>query len=1387
MTANARSEPRSLSEVLASTEFQTAVQSRHLEATAARLGDLAGDPVALRMLALVPFWTPRLLQGTGLDPVALTQRGILDDLGPEGADEDYRRYRIERSLRDQLMHEWTVTQAGVAALLAAAGDIAPRLLAAPSPEAIRRWAVLAQHVHAPGQMAKALDAEIEATIRAGGGIDGVLAWIETARPLADLLNEHARGEMEIALRRAGRRLELLRRDERDERALTDYLSRQELDLAVERLLRLPDDAPTWALHFIGAGGTGKTTFLRHLATRLAKRLDAVVARIDFDHLSPDFPTRAPGLLLWAFAQELQAHDRTLAATSYLQSADSALAKLHDRIAVEGAVDLSRDPDFGSGIRAFASAVRELSKQDGQSRPVVLVLDTCEELAKHLEGGVPAALNATFDILELLKAGDGTRLAPLRVIFAGRRLLASAGANYNTGRSTLGARPWLELTEVRGFTAEEARAYLAARAIPAPYVDAILDAAPEPGGGSTWQVALRADQAATGRRYSPFELRHFVEWVRDVSPPSVDDVRRAKHARYVELRILSRLRDPELERLLPVLTRLGAFDRDTLAAVCDPASVDPLFARIREQEWIDSRTAILDGGRAVVDILAIQPLILERFEEYYAGRALDSERPTRLADALEARTTVADTVGRIDPAIYAAAFRILAPVSDRAVRWWLAVESLVLRERDHAWCSTFLEQVLAALAEAAVEGRASRALTLARPLLQATRGAARAAIDEPRVLNGLWADVARDAARLQLLDVALRAAAGMVDASVRMNRLSYDALARLDAAFDRVSQPCPTTLYALVQAASALADWTDPRRALGARAAETIRRIVGAVRRSDLDGAAHAYGGVLVARTRTEHDADSLLSIIAPASTGDEPRRPHGAFRTVSLRARSLLEAALAARQAGAPLSQVARAVREAQAKLTTAGIDEDRVMALVFQLALAEGQAALERATALCKQGVAEPPALPSTNGAHLELPPAAVVASEVLLAAGDVEDALDLTERLSASANALQARAAARACARALYRMHLVEEGYKIPSTLRESPLIEEVALVAIIEGSHDLRSGLPHPPPDVPRSRLAAWLHAIWRSVRFEPSRAAEVRAWVNANSFPKSPNSREDADSVLDGVEIARLLAPRGEPAAERPALGGPEDWAADPAGWLAVALRRAVLFGDHLITGPTSGPTGGPFSGPIARLRQLIGLRRAAEVAMEEGDALALRLPDLAAPLFDLAASWFMEAGDPIGALRSRIQLCLADPERADDKLLGAAWTAAAACTELPAWSLVCSFAAGVIAGKGPPVRRVFGPWFKRAVAVVQRRTAGRHGPEVYRPEASRLLPDGDTPRLPNDPLSSSPQLVAKGFELPVRSIRGSSPRSPCAVHAAAYTSGVRCSRRSPVPWHRGPRP
>ena len=51
----------------------------------------------------------------------------------------------------------------------------------------------------------------------------------------------------------------------------------------------------WALHYLGMGGVGKTMLLRHIIARLAPGdYSAATSRIDFDHMSPDYPCAGPG-------------------------------------------------------------------------------------------------------------------------------------------------------------------------------------------------------------------------------------------------------------------------------------------------------------------------------------------------------------------------------------------------------------------------------------------------------------------------------------------------------------------------------------------------------------------------------------------------------------------------------------------------------------------------------------------------------------------------------------------------------------------------------------------------------------------------------------------------------------------------------------------------------------------------------------------------------------------------------------------------------------------------------------------------------------------------------------------------------------------------------------
>ncbi len=99
------------------------------------------------------------------------------------------------------------------------------------------------------------------------------------------------------------------------------------------------------------------------------------------------------------------------------------------------------------------------------------------------------------------------------------------------------------------------------------------------------------------------------------------------------------------------------------------------------------------------------------------------------------------------------------------------------------------------------------------------------------------------------------------------------------------------------------------------------------------------------------------------------------------------------------------------------------------------------------------------------------------------------------------------------------------------------------------------------------------------------------------------------------------------------------------------------------------------GPTEEWTSRVGLRRTAELAMDEGELLALRLPREAVTLVDLAASLFNQAGDPAGALFAAIAATLARQRAGmavppdNGQFLSSAYEAVASQAEasLPAWA------------------------------------------------------------------------------------------------------------------------
>ncbi len=304
------------------------------------------------------------------------------------------------------------------------------------------------HLDAPAEL---IHHHIGALLKAGD-TGTAMAWLDTGALLAQVIG----GRLEAAVRIGNRRLELAYRRTHDARHLEHFLERRDQIAAFDALLGGPDDC--WALHYLGAGGVGKTMLLRFLC----RHAQGPVSRTDFDYISPDYPLRRPGQLLLELADDLRSFASDERQESLFQVFAELARDLHDALAGEPPAS---DPlanlhrhEFDKLLRAFADCLRALPQ------PVVLILDTCEELAKlNPTGSFQPGVAATFEIIERLHDS----LPSLRVVFSGRRPLAPAGAGWRLGDGARAGRigvlpnerPYLLLHEIRGFDRDEAERYL----------------------------------------------------------------------------------------------------------------------------------------------------------------------------------------------------------------------------------------------------------------------------------------------------------------------------------------------------------------------------------------------------------------------------------------------------------------------------------------------------------------------------------------------------------------------------------------------------------------------------------------------------------------------------------------------------------------------------------------------------------------------------------------------------------------------------------------------------------------------------------------------------------------------------------------------------------------
>ncbi|MEZ0074820.1 hypothetical protein [Planotetraspora sp. GP83] len=579
--------------------------------------------------------------------------------------------------------------------------------------------VAADHLDDPSGLR--LLGEVSRRIEAGAVPDAA-RLAATARVVGDVLGGH----LADSARRAGWRVARAEQEAEDAHFLRHYLRRRAIEEALEESIlggrqrgtgpdRVPDGrssglshgAPIdeWATHLLGEGGMGKTMLVRYLTSgrfaRDRREKPFPVARVDFDYLDPRYPEDRPGEILLALAGELLGFVESRDAEARYLRFREAVDHLHEELSRRERLVAREDPLLEGAVATFARFLGELPG------PVVLILDTCEELAKLYPPRAPApAIEITFRILELIRA----RMPAVRVVLAGRRwLVPPPSPEEASSGPLLQPRDYVRVVPVAGFSRDEAAGYLASRAVPERQLAPILaraEMSPQAGAGP----AAAAGEPLRGEvdLFNPFDLATYAEWA--LSDPDVDLSGTAGDP-YVERRVIGRLTDPGVVRSLAVAAALGRFDRRLITPALDRLELDAdeVFDGLAAQEWV---RVIELGAAGRPSVIEVDENLRDRL---LAVTATDPARFPLSRNLLgrDAASAIDSTPVLDDVPVFAvlAAVRLLS--TEDAGRLWQRIEARAVREDAWAWAAQVSARAAAAEHERAAAAVAAAARVIHR--------------------------------------------------------------------------------------------------------------------------------------------------------------------------------------------------------------------------------------------------------------------------------------------------------------------------------------------------------------------------------------------------------------------------------------------------------------------------------------------------------------------------------------------------------------------------------------------------------------------------------------------------------------------------------------------------
>jgi hypothetical protein len=1044
-----------------------------------------------------------------------------------------------------------------------------------------RWSILAAQCGNPIAAGAFITDHIRAALDSGA-IEDALEILDSAVDVASIVG----AELEPAVAMGRHRIQLTFRESADERRLSRYLPRQEQIDDFVALIDEPDGPDShYALHYLGAGGVGKTMLLRYIAGRLAMRdgQNLPTTRIDFDHISPDYPARKPGELLAALADELRLwggpdqESRFSTFMADLSSVHAALAQ--ERLDDEDPLSSLRSDLFRMLLDKFAALLTDLPK------PVIFILDTCEELVK-LEpvGSKLASIEATFLILEELH----NRVNQMRVVFAGRRLLAQAGdtqpdglmrwsaeVDSHSGRNRMlpDKKGYLRLHVVRGFTETEADSFLTRIAqldLDERRRKAILGSSADVGSlaNIAWNQApsIGTDE---GERYNPFDISLYAEWVREVPNLSIEMIESRDTDPYVETRIEGRIFDENIRSALPAVVLMRRFNLEMLREVVNEDVVLQVYRDLGGQEWVDYQP----------DALQLDLNLLPRLNHYF-------QNPSRRHSIETARASLgpalgrmvrdglrsSDPFGRLNVALVDAALRLLP--SEEATAIWDDIDRKICTETNWNWAENLCRFLLEEGNAAACGVGTPAAPNPLRPAVRATMAAAKIHRFPFQPAVEWWKEVASTSSDHPDPDIR---AWLLVRARLAFERLSPEIVRAV--ADLRAGDP-----WRYEQAVAAFAaaierhleeNWEVPKSDFIERddtAAPEIRAFLAGM---------HASSKVGV------KNAKRLLDATSRSTTRQRWADWHA---PVSVRDRVRLELL---RHGGIFVSRAEMRTWSSEASSRLDNSDSERLISRLLQLWL---YLQLPDIPDLDADSAYDPNRLPLCSAAR-DTPALFSSLADALIARGNFREASLLLQRVLSRVTSASDNEAIAAIGRSTLRL---KRRMRSPDALSNLPEL----------------IGLEQP--------WSARFHRWWvgqvamSQLDTENLIAAAVRQGPDAL---RVGDGRADYDLALDARELD-LLGER---------IGRPTDYASPLLEGISIdgqdlrtALRRTVLT--------TENP---PEASEFPRLD--------ATIAMEEGELLALRLPKIAQILFHFAATRFAEANDPVGELQASICFNLARVE------------------------------------------------------------------------------------------------------------------------------------------------